>query len=428
MLIALLSTLIVLCAVLLISFLLERRKCLRMQQRLFRESRKLERTSHIAGAILKNVHAFILLIDNDFKVLKTNYYQKTGTRKGTEEKRVGDLLQCRNALAAEGGCGTHSFCGSCPIRTAIRQAFEQRRNFTDLEATLSVVTSDNTTVECDAVISGSYFLLNEEENMVITVHDVTRRKQAEKELRLAKEKAEKADISKSAFLANMSHEIRTPLNAITGFAEVLGSATTEEEKAQYQEIIKMNADLLMQLVNDILDMSKIEAGTLEFVFSDVDIDQMMFDLEQQFRMRVAELGSGVQIIREASEKEYTMHTDRNRLAQVGSNFMTNALKFTQEGSITLGFRPYEEGLYFYVKDTGTGIPQEKLPHVFERFVKLKQEKNGTGLGLSICQTIVRKLGGEIGVESEEGAGSTFWFTLPWEPATRPKLVREKENQ
>lgn len=263
MLIALLSTLIVLCAVLLISFLLER-------------------TSHIAGAILKNVHAFILLIDNDFKVLKTNYYQKTGTRKGTEEKRVGDLLQCRNALAAEGGCGTHSFCGSCPIRTAIRQAFEQRRNFTDLEATLSIVTSDNTTVECDAVISGSYFLLNEEENMVITVHDVTRRKQAEKELRLAKEKAEKADISKSAFLANMSHEIRTPLNAITGFAEVLGSATTEEEKAQYQEIIKMNADLLMQLVNDILDMSKIEAGTLEFVQTTVDCQSVTFRFTTTF--------------------------------------------------------------------------------------------------------------------------------------------------
>ena len=428
MLIALLSTLIVLCAVLLISFLLERRKCLRMQQRLFRESRKLERTSHIAGAILKNVHAFILLIDNDFKVLKTNYYQKTGTRKGTEEKRVGDLLQCRNALAAEGGCGTHSFCGSCPIRTAIRQAFEQRRNFTDLEATLSVVTSDNTTVECDAVISGSYFLLNEEENMVITVHDVTRRKQAEKELRLAKEKAEKADISKSAFLANMSHEIRTPLNAIVGFSELLASASTDEEKTQFLEIVQSNNEMLQQLIADILDLSKIEAGTLEFVFSDVDINQMMFDLEQQFRRRVAELGSGVQIVREASEKEYTMHTDRNRLAQVVSNFMTNALKFTQEGSITLGFRPYEEGLYFYVKDTGTGIPQEKLPYVFERFVKLKQEKNGTGLGLSICQTIVRKLGGEIGVESEEGTGSTFWFILPWEPATRPKLVREKENQ
>ena len=240
--------------------------------------------------------------------------------------------------------------------------------------------------------------------------------------------AENAMRAKSVFLSNMSHEIRTPLNAIVGFSELLASASTDEEKTQFLEIVQSNNEMLQQLIADILDLSKIEAGTLEFVFSDVDINQMMSDLEQQFRMRVAELGSGVQIVREASEKEYTMHTDRNRLAQVISNFMTNTLKFTQEGSITLGFRLYEEGLYFYVKDTGTGIPQEKLPHVFERFVKLKQEKNGTGLGLSICQTIVRKLGGEIGVESEEGAGSTFWFTLPWEPATRPKLVREKENQ
>ena len=394
MLIALLSTLIVLCAVLLISFLWERRKCLRMQQRLFRESRKLERTSHIAGAVLKNVHAFILLIDNDFKVLKTNYYQKTGTRKGTEEKRVGDLLQCRNALAAEGGCGTHSFCGSCPIRTAIRQAFEQRRNFTDLEATLSVVTSDNTTVECDAVISGSYFLLNEEENMVITVHDVTRRKQAENELRLAKEKAEKADISKSAFLANMSHEIRTPLNAITGFAEVLGSANTEEEKAQYQEIIKMNADLLMQLVNDILDMSKIEAGTLEFVQTTVDVNLLLSDLQQLFQMRVNDAGEKIQIIAEPSRSSCMIQTDRNRVAQVLSNFAGNAIKFTHEGSIRIGYEARDTELYFYVKDTGAGIPAEKLPDVFERFVKLNKDKKGAGLGLSISQTIVTKLGGK----------------------------------
>lgn len=420
MLIALLSTLIVLCAVLLISFLLERRKCLRMQQRLFRESRKLERTSHIAGAILKNVHAFILLIDNDFKVLKTNYYQKTGTRKGTEEKRVGDLLQCRNALAAEGGCGTHSFCGSCPIRTAIRQAFEQRRNFTDLEATLSIVTSDNTTVECDAVISGSYFLLNEEENMVITVHDVTRRKQAEKELRLAKEKAEKADISKSAFLANMSHEIRTPLNAITGFAEVLGSATTEEEKAQYQEIIKMNADLLMQLVNDILDMSKIEAGTLEFVQTTVDCQSVTFRFTTTFSMRVDDAGGNIQIIAESSRSSCMIQTDRNRVAQVLSNFAGNAIKFTHKGSIRLGYETRDTELYFYVKDTGTGIPAEKLPDVFERFVKLNKDKKGAGLGLSISQTIVAKLGGQIGADSVEGEGSTFWFTIPYRSCGKPR--------
>lgn len=420
MLIALISTLIVLCAVLLISFLWERKKYLRMQRRLFRESRKLERTNHIAGAVLKNVHAFILLINNDFKVLKTNYYQKTGTKKGLEDKRVGDLLQCRNALSAEGGCGTHSFCGSCPIRTAIRQAFEQRRNFTDLEATLTMVTSDNATVECDAVISGSYFLLNDEENMVLTVHDVTRRKKAEKELIIAKEKAEKADISKSAFLANMSHEIRTPLNAITGFAEIMGSANTEEEKAQYQEIIKMNADLLMQLVNDILDMSKIEAGTLEFVYSMVDINQLLSDLQQLFQMRVNDAGGIIKIIAEPSRPSCLISTDRNRVAQILSNFTSNAMKFTHEGTIRIGYEVRDTELYFYVKDTGTGIPADKLPDVFGRFVKLNKDKKGAGLGLSISQTIVNKLDGQIGADSVEGEGSTFWFTIPYRTCGKPQ--------
>lgn len=382
MLIALLPILLIICAILLLSYLWERRKCLRMQKRLFRESRKLEHTNHIASAILKNVHAYILLIDNDFKVLKTNYYQLTGTQKGLEEKRVGDLLQCRNALSAEGGCGTHAYCGSCPIRCAIRQAFEQRRGFTDLEATLNVLTSEKKSVECDAVISGSYFLLNEEENMVLTVHDITQLKETEKQLTLAKEKAENADLSKSAFLANMSHEIRTPLNAITGFAEVLASANTEEEKAQYQEIIKMNADLLLQLVNDILDMSKIEAGTLEFVYTKVDINLLLSDLRQLFQMRVNDAGKNIQIIAEPSLPSCSIETDRNRVAQVLSNFTTNAIKFTQEGTISIGYEARDTELYFYVTDTGAGIPADKLPEVFGRFVKLNKDKKGTGLGLS----------------------------------------------
>ena len=420
MLIALLSILIILCAVLLLSYLWERRKCLRMQKRLFRESRKLEHTSHIASAILKNVHAYILLIDNDFKELKTNYYQLTGTQKSLEEKRVGDLLQCRNALSAEGGCGTHAYCGSCPIRCAIRQAFEQRRGFTDLEATLNVLTAEKKSVACDAVISGSYFLLNEEENMVLTVHDITQLKQAEKELTLAKEKAENADISKSAFLANMSHEIRTPLNAITGFAEILASANTEEEKAQYQEIIKMNADLLLQLVNDILDMSKIEAGTLEFVYTKVDINLLLSDLQQLFQMRVNEAGGNIQIIAEPGLPSCTIETDRNRVAQVLSNFTTNAIKFTQEGNVRIGYKARDTELYFYVTDTGTGIPADKLPEVFGRFVKLNKEKKGTGLGLSISKTIVNKLEGQIGADSVEGKGSTFWFTIPYRTCGRPE--------
>lgn len=420
MLIALLPILLIICAILLLSYLWERRKCLRMQKRLFRESRKLEHTNHIASAILKNVHAYILLIDNDFKVLKTNYYQLTGTQKGLEEKRVGDLLQCRNALSAEGGCGTHAYCGSCPIRCAIRQAFEQRRGFTDLEATLNVLTSEKKSVECDAVISGSYFLLNEEENMVLTVHDITQLKQAEKELTLAKEKAENADLSKSAFLANMSHEIRTPLNAITGFAEILASANTEEEKAQYQEIIKMNADLLLQLVNDILDMSKIEAGTLEFVYTKVDINLLLSDLRQLFQMKVNDVGGNIQIIAEPSLPSCSIETDRNRVAQVLSNFTTNAIKFTQEGTISIGYEARDTELYFYVTDSGAGIPADKLPEVFGRFVKLNKDKKGTGLGLSISKTIVNKLEGQIGADSVEGKGSTFWFTIPYRTCGRPE--------
>ena len=389
--------------------------------------RKLENVNCLFDAILTHIHAYVLVIDSDFKVLKTNYYDLTHLSPDGKEKRVGDLLQCRNALSAKGGCGTHAFCQECPVRGAIGNAFRQKKEFTDLQSSLNIAIDEHEFVKCDVMISGVFRTLDSEARMVLTVHDITSIKQTEEALAEAKEKAENADRSKSAFLANMSHEIRTPLNAIVGFSELLAAANTEEEKQKYLEILHTNSELLLQLVNDILDLSKIEAGTLEFVYSDVDINLLLNDLEQLFRMKIGS-NSPVQIITESGLPSCMVHTDRNRIAQVVSNFVSNAIKFTTEGSIRIGYQSSENGLRFYVSDTGSGISADKLEGVFDRFVRLQSDKNGNGLGLSICKTIVNKLGGEIGAESEVGKGSTFWFTLPEHSDIKPKVIIEKEQE
>lgn len=392
------------------------KKALRSSEELFR-------------SIMQNVHAFILLINRDFVVSRTNYYDITKAHRPEGRlARVGDLLRCNNALSAEGGCGTHELCGSCPIRNKIEETFKNKSSFTDLEAVLNIRDRRGDVAECETYVSGEYMTIDDKEGMVITVHDITRLKRAEGELLKAREKAENADRSKSAFLANMSHEIRTPLNAIVGFSELLASAGTEEEKTQFLEIVHSNNDMLQQLIADILDLSKIEAGTLEFTFSEVDVNQLMSDMEQLSRMRLGEKAAVIQVIRETPPEECTLYTDRNRLMQVIANFMTNAVKFTDEGSITLGYKPCADGLYFYVKDTGGGIPADKVDHIFERFVRVEQHKKGTGLGLSICEMIVRKLGGKIGVESEYGKGSTFWFTLPLNGQATQKQGTEIEGK
>lgn len=249
--------------------------------------------------------------------------------------------------------------------------------------------------------------------------DITRQKETEEKLRKAQQQAENSDKLKSVFLSNMSHEIRTPLNAIVGFSRLLAEADTEEEKHSYIDIIDNNNQLLLQLISDILDLSKIEANTLEFLYSNVNINSLFRDIEQITRMKAGETNP-IEIIFEPGLPNCFIFTERNRLSQVINNFLTNALKFTKEGSIRFGYKKLEKGLYFYVSDTGEGIPKEKHSQMFERFVKLDKFKTGTGLGLAICKSIVVKLGGEIGVDSEPGKGSTFWFTLPVEPTELPE--------
>ena len=224
-----------------------------------------------------------------------------------------------------------------------------------------------------------------------------------------REKAEEANRLKSAFLANMSHEIRTPLNAIVGFSTLLANEENLEERQEFIKIIENNNELLLQLINDILDLSKIEAGTLEFIYSDVDVNSLLTEIEQSSRIRNQH--PEIQISFEERLPQCIIHTERNRLTQVINNLLTNSMKFTTRGSIRFGYRQEGNRLRFYVKDTGCGIPADKIDSVFGRFVKLNNFQQGTGLGLSICKTIVEKLGGEIGVESKEGVGTLFWFTI-----------------
>lgn len=253
---------------------------------------------------------------------------------------------------------------------------------------------------------------------------ITQRKKMEEELTKARDEAQESNRLKSAFLANMSHEIRTPLNAIVGFSSLLNSTAESCEREEYIKIIENNNELLLQLIGDILDLSKIEAGTLEFVKVPVDVNALVKEIVKAMQVKVDIKGLILRFTQ--CLPECIILTDRNRLHQLLVNLLTNAIKFTDSGSIVVGYSLQENGmLRFFVTDTGCGIPSEKKGDIFTRFVKLNSFVQGTGLGLSICKTIIDKLGGEIGVDSELGKGSTFWFMIPAIPAERTeKTIQE----
>ena len=259
------------------------------------------------------------------------------------------------------------------------------------------------------IIASSVFLLL---LIAAIVYYIRILRKAYSRLSEAVEKAEQANQLKSAFLANMSHEIRTPLNAIVGFSNMLPHTEDPVEMREYADIIETNTDLLLQLINDILDLSKIEAGTFDFYPSSIDVNQTLEEIEQSMRLRLK--NSDVTLAFTERLPGCLFYIDKNRLIQLLANFVNNAIKFTQTGTICMGYRMTDtDTIYFYVSDTGCGMSNEQCEHVFERFVKYNPFIQGTGLGLSICRTIVERLGGKIGVDSEEGKGSTFWFTLPY---------------
>lgn len=242
--------------------------------------------------------------------------------------------------------------------------------------------------------------------MICINYDITELKDSQ----LKRERAEELDRLKSAFLANMSHEIRTPLNAIVGFSQLLAETDDPEERHEFVEIIDSNNRMLLQLISDILDLAKIESGTMDFKFADMSIKEVINEIVTSFRIKMPE---NVALIAPKDSPECQIYSDRMRLTQVISNFLNNAIKYTSEGCIILAYEIIGDEIKFSVTDTGDGMSQEIQAHIFDRFYKGNTFKQGTGLGLSICETIVNRLGGRIGVNSELGKGSTFWFTHPY---------------
>lgn len=370
--------------------------------------------SVIPTLILQNINAYFLLIDRDFVVRDTNYYYLNGLPvpvDGTIE-RVGDLLHCRNAIAA-GECGKHEQCKLCCVRTNISKAFCDKASFKKLDASMKLLSADEKKViPCDVLVSGTYLEISGEDYMVLTVYDVTELRNVQRLLDIEKEYSISAEKLKSTFISNMSHEVRTPLNAIVGFSGLIVSAASEEERKIYAGIITENNERLLRLVNDIFDLSQIEAGAVNFQYSEFDVNDLLRELEGVFRMKM-DGQSPVELVCEAQLPPLMMYSEQQRIIQVMTNLLHNAMKFTKSGEIRFGCRMEgEKEVYFYVSDTGIGIPPEEQDKIFSRFIKLDREVQGTGLGLTLSQTIIENLGGTLGLDSEVNKGSTFWFILP----------------
>lgn len=275
------------------------------------------------------------------------------------------------------------------------------------ERELRIVEEDDKTrwLRCSLIVKED--ATNDHKELIGVSYDITELK----EMILAKDKAEALDKLKSAFLANMSHEIRTPLNSIIGFSDLLAETNDEDERREFIAIIQRNNELLLKLVSDILDLSKIESGTFDFVRREMNVHTICDEVMQTFRNK--ELPEGVELLFDAALPEDIMYADPGRVKQVLMNFITNSLKFTTQGHVKLGYELQpNDNMLFFVEDTGTGIASENIDKIFDRFVKLDSFAQGTGLGLSICKSLIEEMGGTIGVASEEGKGSRFWFTLP----------------
>lgn len=351
---------------------------------------ELKEVNQLNQLILDNSSAGFVFIGTDHVVKWENV--------GCNFSPVINMAYKKGSVCFKSVKGRDEVCTDCILEKAILSGKSERQD----------ITLNNVDIE---VVANPVWQDGELRGGVLRIEDITEKKRFEKELRKAKEDAEKSDRLKSAFLANISHEIRTPLNAIVGFSELLCHSTEPAEQRKYMDIIQGNNEQLLQLISDILDIAKIETNTLEFAYSYVDVNQLFCELKETVACKMTP-EAGVDIVIKTSESHCVIYTEKSRVLQVLIHLCSNAIKFTVKGKITVGYEVRDEEIYFYVSDTGIGIPLEKQEVIFNRFVKLDNFKNGTGLGLAICKTIINRLNGKIGVISALGNGATFWFSLP----------------
>lgn len=358
----------------------------------------LQQSQRTMQKVLDNINANIFV--SDYDTLKVIFANKPFREEAGE---VPENAECWRMLNA----GLENGCKHCPKPKLL----DANRKFTGVHfwEDYNPVTKRWYTIQSMAIkwLDGRWAIME-------LAIDITTRKQVELELIQAKEKAEESDRLKSAFLANMSHEIRTPLNAIVGFSSLLAETDEAELRHVYMSLVQENNELLLNLISDILDISKIEAGMIDLVMGRVDVPQLCREVIATFSHKKRD--TAVELRFDENSPQIVIDADKNRIMQVLSNFLTNALKFTTKGSITLSYSLEDESqVRFCVTDTGKGIPDEQKHEIFNRFVKLDSFVQGAGLGLSICQSLVNRMGGKIGVESREGEGSCFWFTHPYVP-------------
>lgn len=373
----------------------------------FELTEKLKKTNKQNALILNNINSGLVYISSDYKVIWENISCLVPA-----EKTTGIKYYEAGKLCFQSARNADTPCEGCVMAKAMASKKIEHSEFSSFGKTVEIYANPILNVD------------NEVEGVILRIDDITHRKQIQnelettknealasnEELKLAKEKAEQSDKLKSSFLANMSHEIRTPLNAIIGFSELLQQSDSETERAEYWNIISTNNDLLLTLINDILDLSKIEAGYVDLSNYEFDLPLLFEELTLLYKLKMP---AEVTFICDSPFQSYIVNFDRKRLTQVMVNFVNNAIKFTQKGSIKIGYSINDEGLKLYCSDTGIGIAEGNRKKIFDRFEKLNDFVQGTGLGLSICKAIVAAQGGTIGVDSETGKGSTFWVYIPW---------------